>query len=471
MPVDLNATKIDPHDPRFEPMLRKLQGNILKGHGRDHVTLVFASFRGNAGAVRAGLSAVAARIVTSALAQRDQTEAFKASGTESLFGGVLLSAKGYRKLGFTENQIAGAFVEPPPNQFGAALSNFRQGMHAHVADLNDPPPSTWEAGYRDGKIDALFLLAHDKPNALQSAVAQLTSDLAGFADVLAVEHGNALRTTKGDGFENFGFLDGRSQPVYFSTDLADEGPTDNWDPSEPLGLALLPDVIAGDPDGFGSYMVFRKLEQDVRGFRSRIDEVADSLGLVGDDRARAGAMAVGRFEDGTPLAVSTAPQGLSPSNNDFRNDVDPVGQQCPFHAHIRKTNPRGDITQTFGVDEATAERSRRITRRGIPYGPRAADMSDRPTGGVGLLFMCFQSSISNQFAFMQKSWANKEDFLTGPVGVDPVIGQSPAGATPISQQWPTPGGPQGISFGQFVTLKGGEFFFAPSLPFFKSLAP
>ena len=27
-----------------------------------------------------------------------------------------------------------------------------------------------------------------------------------------------------------------------------------------------------------------------------------------------------------------------------------------------------------------------------------------------------------------------------------------------------------FSFGQFVTLKGGEFFFAPSIAFFKSLA-
>ena len=85
---------------------------------------------------------------------------------------------------------------------------------------------------------------------------------------------------------------------------ADEGGIDKWDPSEPLKRVLVADPATNAADSFGSYFVFRKLEQNVRGFKVREQELADALGLVGDERERAGAMAVGRFEDGTPLALS-----------------------------------------------------------------------------------------------------------------------------------------------------------------------
>lgn len=480
MPIDLNAKRIDPHDAQFETMLRNLQGNILKGHGRDHSVSIFLGLHADA-SVAARFGAFAAALITSALKQRDETDQFKAHGVPGgLFGNVYLSANGYRKLGFTEDQLTAAFVETP-NPFGAGLSNFREGMQAHGDELNDPPPSVWEPGYRDGKIDVMIQVADDDQAFLMRQANQLLSDVSGFSDVLVVEHGDLLRNAQQDGIEHFGFVDGRSQPIYFVTDLPGEGTIQKWDPSEPLGRVLVPDPNTTEPDSFGSYVVFRKLEQDVLHFKTRERELADALGLVGADRARAGAMAVGRFEDGTPLVLSQT-DGFTPHlENDFQFDVDPTGAKCPLHAHIRKTNPRGDIVHQFGVPEETAERSRRITRRGIPYGTRAAapgdpqSLQDLPSTGVGLLFVCFQASISNQFAFMQRSWADTESFLVDGTGLDPVIGQPPAGGpAPIAQQWPTQWGPGGtvkpFSFGQFVTLKGGEFFFAPSIAFFKSLA-
>jgi hypothetical protein len=42
--------------------------------------------------------------------------------------------------------------------------------------------------------------------------------------------------------------------------------------------------------------VFRKLEQNVRRFKQVEEDPADALELTGDDRERAGAMIVGRFE-------------------------------------------------------------------------------------------------------------------------------------------------------------------------------
>jgi Dyp-type peroxidase family len=464
-------------------MLRNLQGNILKGHGRDHSVHVFLEFQGSVAQVRTQFGAIASRLVTSALQQRDEADQFKAFGIPGgLFGNILLTAKGYGKLGLDAATIAAAFPEQP-GSFGER-SNFKEGMQAHGDELNDPAPATWEPGYRAGTIDAMILLADDDEGFLLRQARQILNEVSDIARILTVERGNALRNEEGEGIEHFGYADGRSQPIYYATDLADEGAIDKWDPSEPLKSVLVPDQTVSVPDSFGSYMVFRKLEQDVRHFKLRERDLADALGLVGTDRERAGAMAVGRFEDGTPLALSQADGFIPVKENNFTYAVDPDGLKCPFHAHIRKANPRGDIVRKLGAPDESVERIRRITRRGITYGTRGKHphdeqtLDDLPTNGVGLLFMCFQASIANQFAFIQRSWVDNEGFLLPDTGVDPVIGQAPrtsGGATvAIPQQWHPQWGQDGppvpFSFGQFVTLKGGEFFFAPSIPFLQSLS-
>ncbi|OYU42180.1 MAG: hypothetical protein CFE44_25485 [Burkholderiales bacterium PBB4] len=120
-----------------------------------------------------------------------------------------------------------------------------------------------------------------------------------------------------------------------------------------------------------------------------------------------------------------------------------------------------------------------MARRGIPYGERADDPNDgaidnKPEGGVGLLFMAYQSSIEGQFEFTQQSWANNPGFhfqaTPQPVGIDPVIGQ-PDNAS--AQRYPLEHGVGPLSapfnFSSFVRMKGGEYFFAPSRSFFQRL--
>jgi deferrochelatase/peroxidase EfeB len=161
-----------------------------------------------------------------------------------------------------------------------------------------------------------------------------------------------------------------------------------------------------------------------------------------------------------------------PVPNNFTYDDDEDARKCPFHAHIRKVNPRG------GTGNLKEERKHRIVRRGITYGERQVEPKDdpsldqMPTTGVGLLFMCFQSSLANQFGFLQKKYANSPDFVKADTGLDPLIGQKEANACPIGQQWPREWGKAGVTrfhFGDFVKLKGGEFFFAPSIPFLTNL--
>lgn len=477
-----NPNPINPNDAQIQKMLANLQGNILKGHGRDHTVHIFIKLdTANVQTTRERLAGLATRIVTSALQQHLEAEQFRRFRIPgALFGNLLLTARGYRALGFTEAQIEAAFPEPP-GDFGLQ-SNFREGMQAHSDELNDPPPSSWEDGYRGGEIDAMVLLADADESFLLRQARALINELEEFSTVLVVERGRALRTDSGEGIEHFGYVDGRSQPLYFIRDFEHEGNIDKWNPVEKLKIVLVPDRNVSAEDCFGSYFVFRKLEQDVRRFKIREELLADELELKEEDRERAGAMAVGRFEDGTPLTLSQTDGFIPAKENNFTYENDQDGAKCPYHAHIRKSNPRGDTTGNFSPSGDETERSRRITRRGITYGERNRHpdafqaLEDLPTKDVGLLFMCFQSSIANQFAFIQSAWVNNPQFARplvkpGPdTGIDPVIGQGN-----ISEQhWPRAWGgaeTKDFDFGGFVTLKGGEFFFAPSMPFIRTLMP
>jgi Dyp-type peroxidase family len=227
---------------------------------------------------------------------------------------------------------------------------------------------------------------------------------------------------------------------------------------------LIKDPFAKSENAMGSFLVFRKLEQDVKGFKDAEEELAQKLKLQDEDTERAGAMLVGRFEDGTPVQLSKE-AGLinSAALNNFNYDFTDESK-CPYHAHIRKTNPRSDLPDSKRF---------MMARRGITYGKREADLSDKPSNGVGLLFMSYQRSIAGQFEVIQREWANNEDFInrkeTDKIGLDPVIGQGKSRAKgAYAIEWGKPDTKQ-FGFEQFVTMKGGGYFFAPSIEFLKCL--
>lgn len=57
-------------------------------------------------------------------------------------------------------------------------------------------------------------------------------------------------------------------------------------------------------------------------------------------------------------------------------------------------------------------------------------------------------------------------------GKDPVIGQSPNGSFPHLRfpNGSAEGGSKPFEFHSYVTMKGGEYFFAPSITFLRNLA-
>lgn len=132
---------------------------------------------------------------------------------------------------------------------------------------------------------------------------------------------------------------------------------------------------------------------------------------------------------------------------------------CPRGAHIRKTNPRqAPEKEDF---------RHRIIRRGIPYGP---EPSEKPGEPRGLLFVCYQSQLNQGFQFIQRFWVNEPTFppVGGPqgAGLDPIIGQNNnSSIVPMNVKTTNPGttgfGFSGIN--QFVTPRGGEYFFVPPM--------
>jgi Dyp-type peroxidase family len=439
-------------------MLNDLQGNILKGHGRHFTSNIFLKFDASKKAAAKKYLAVLAKDVDTALDQLTATQVFKASGHDAgTFVALMFTAKGYDALG-----------EAAAKPRGAA---FNAGMKTRP--LEDPPASKWDTAFK-GDIHAMLLVAASTAKLRNAEAAAYIAAIkaTGAITVLGTEEGNAVINDDGNGIEHFGYVDGRSQPLMLQEDVDKEaanGGIDQWDPSIKLSQ-----VLARCPGGrlavsHGSYFVFRKLEQDVKGFKTREAKLAKELRLEAEDEERAGASVVGRFENGTPVSLSATEVPFNPAQgvaNNFNFATDPAGLKCPFAGHIRKSNPRNDTSDS---------KDHLMARRGIPFGartdgPNDGKLTNKPSGGVGLLFMAYQSDLENQFEFTQRFWVNNANFKTAGVGIDPLIGQ-PAGAA--AQQWPDVYGKSlsaPLDFSGFVTMKGGEYFFAPSLSYLLNLA-
>jgi Dyp-type peroxidase family len=445
-------------------MLGELQPNILKAHVRDHLSALFLTF-GDAAEARAFLVSLTGKM-KSAKAHLDEVGAFKTAGAAGTpYVGAGLTAAGYRALGVENFPQDEAFVR------GMADPVTRQR-------LNDPPRSTFDPGYH-GEIHAVVLVGDATDKAMTARRNGILGLLPDSVTVLAEETGLGRVNARGEGIEHFGYVDGRSQPLFLAEDVdAEKNNTDGinvWNPSAPLSQVLVPDTAAPDPGvHFGSYFVFRKLEQNVRRFKQAEADLADTLGLAGEDRERAGAMIIGRFEDGTPLTTQREDGAESPVSNNFTYDSDLGALKCPYQAHIRKTNPRG----SGGREELPEERLHLMARRGVTYGERPDDPNAdvppaaRPSGGVGLLFMAFNSVLGNQFEFTQAIWANNPGFpfVEGVTpGLDPVIGQGERGTSDYTVDWGGSAQRTAEPVPQSVTLRGGEYFFMPSLAFLRSL--
>ena len=226
-------------------------------------------------------------------------------------------------------------------------------------------------------------------------------------------------------------------------------------PADPLGKS-------------GTYMVWRKLYQDVALWRRVLRDAAKIY--HGGDEHKLAAKVVGRWTDGTPLV--THPDRPDPSfdpaergANDFRYDGDLDGRRCPIGAHIRRSNPR----DALGFESALTFRHRMI-RRGMPYGDPLPDGVMEDDGAErGLVFVSFQASISRQFEAVQIQWLNDGNIFGLGHDTDFLLGSvSGAGGGKMTIQ----GNPPFFLAPQepFVTTRGGEYLYVPGISALAALA-
>lgn len=445
-----------PQDDDNWKLLENLQANILTSHVRTYMRVLLLQVKERA-AAREGLAwLVTSGLLKCAADQLIEARAYADSDgrvTGTPYVGVGISASGFAALDLLDRL-------PTDDAF-------RAGMRGRRALLEDPADTEWEPVYQRD-IHVIVLTGAATDDAVSDVRNEIVNRLGESFLLIGEEFGRGLLDTEGREVqeEHFGYQDGISQPIFITDDLPASAVTGtDWSPVFPLRDVLVDGI--GDVDEYGSYLVFRKLEQNVRLFKQAEQGLACELALE-EDGERAGAMIVGRFEKGTPLVLSGTDDRPGREDLTFTYSDDGDGGRCPFQAHIRRMNPR--------TDEA---RRHVITRRGQTYGDRPPveagehaegkdddDLNGLPTGGVGLLFMAFGADVENRFEYLQHLANTAQEHQ----GLDPVIGQG----DPVPAAWPKTyraSEPTKVKepIAQAVTLKGGEYFFAPSLGFLRSL--
>jgi Dyp-type peroxidase family len=220
----------------------------------------------------------------------------------------------------------------------------------------------------------------------------------------------------------------------------------------------------------GSYLAFTLIEQDVPGFNSYLENQAAALvgaeaapGALEEKKEWLAAKILGRWRDGTPLALSPDnSQTKVPDDrlNDFDYSADKEGLRCPFTAHIRITNPRSQ--PLFPARGPTPT----IVRRGMPYGPELLSAADDPSISRGLIGLFICSSLTVQFIKLVQ-WMNQSDF--SPAFKDRLQDDDPLmGNRTINKvsEFHIPAQPQDLvlkSLPKFTTTLGTAFLFLPSM--------
>jgi deferrochelatase/peroxidase EfeB len=434
---------------------------------------------------------------------------------------IAFTAPGLARIGVSEDVLR-QFSE----EFLAGMYEPSRARHLGDTDVNDPHNWGW-GGNADSLPDAILML-YALPGGLEILHQQLETTL--FKDAFS-EHEH-LSTNHVVTTEPFGFADGISQPKidWLREQTADLHRRETYSNLLSLGEVVLgypneygeytarpllvPDKDARaavlpqaedepqlkDLGRNGTYLVLRQLEQDAAGFWKFIDAQADHDPLKREALAEA---MVGRKRDGTPLIPVTqqALEGIESDDrekNNFAFDDDPRGIACPIASHIRRSNPRtGDfppgvsgfisrMIRILGFDSASREldlvastRFHRILRRGRLYGdaitPEAALLEDKSARGRGLHFICLAANIRRQFEFVQSAWSAHGKFAGLQDEEDPLMGNRKPlfGGTRADQfSQPQESGIRKCTVGipQFVTVRGGAYFFLPGISALRYLA-
>jgi Dyp-type peroxidase family len=520
----VSAEETPPLPPIDEPVLAadEIQGNILPGFGTMCIALLGLQIVESAGCAAdarrwlAELSPLITTVRQLHTVRESRRAVAKAVGVrpqrpEVLLNAVL-SAPALPLLGLPADGLSPLFLG---------------GMTAvELGDESDANgnPVGWKFGATPGTTPhVLLIVGADDSQALAFAVGSVKASLgpgSGFT-LIYEDEGQRLPEDR----EHFGFRDGIAQPGVRGR--LDDHPENfvtrrYFDPGDPLarrfsrpGEPLLwpgefiygypahlddddetPGLEAKPPQEWmrnGSFLVVRRLRQDVAAFRVFLQRQAPNVSAqLGRNvsAAEIGAWIVGRWPDGQPLVrcplaadlpgctdeqtlnhfdyaaavpdASVVVEGQSTRITGAPGDMS--AGRCPHFAHIRKVNLREAPN-----DQGKRGLHFRLLRRGIPYGPLwkedEAEAVDR-----GLLFLAYHRDLE-AFVVLSQTWMNNPSAPEGH-GHDLLVGQHSAGR--FAERFPmepTHARIEASANERWIRATGGGFFFAPAKSVFRQLAP
>jgi deferrochelatase/peroxidase EfeB len=432
---------------------------------------------------------------------------------------VAFTREGLRALGLSEDVLAGFSAEFLAGMAGVESRSRRLG------DIGANSPQYWRWGAAE-RVPHLIVLLYAQPGRLDG----WKQAIVGSAWGAAFEVLDCLPTSNLFGREPFGFNDGVSQP---SPDWQRQRDP-SGDQLEYGNLLALGEFLLGYPNEYGkytdrplldadapassvlpfaedaadkrdigrngAYLVVRQLQQDVRGFWRFFDGQSGSNPEAREHLVEA---AVGRRMNGDPLLplLNEPIAGIAPktaAQNRFTFEADSAGTRCPLGAHIRRANPRnadlppgseefaerllhmlGFGNKGYRDDVIASTRFHRLLRRGREYGPGLSPeqaLSDAPdTGEHGIHFICIAANILRQFEFVQNAWLSGTKFDALTEESDPLLGNREAipgcrFTNTFSVQQEAGVSTRIMDLPQFVRVRGGAYFFLPSLSALRYLA-
>ncbi len=345
---------------------------------------------------------------------------------------------------------------------------FRMGMAARATELHDHgvnAPEHWESEFTSGQIHVGVSVFSDSEQTWHRTMESARRHYEGRPGVrvIAAQHFGAQ---PGD-LNPLGYRDSIGQPAIEGCGvepLPGQGRAIKagefilgypGESGEPLP-APRPDVLGRN----GTYVGLRKYQSRVGAF----NRFLQAHGETEQERELLAAKIVGRWRSGAPLTLAPTEDdpalGADPlRNNNFTYANDPHGRQVPLGSHMRRMNPR-DTEMAILADVNIHRIIRRSTTYGPPYDPEALSREDDETPR-GLYFIFISAKAMETMEFLQQEWINNGNFMNLGDEHDPNVGLQKKDATFTIPQAPVRRRIHGIE--TFNVLRGGEYFFMPSL--------
>lgn len=277
----------------------------------------------------------------------------------------------------------------------------------------------------------------------------------------------------------------------------------------------------------GSYLVYRKLQQDVQGFWDFVRQHSGEKDGQPDRQHMEyiASKMVGRWPSGVPMSLAetsekdreirdkaSAERNVSILNDFSYRTGDEIGTGCPFGSHLRRGNPRDAKMDDMLNESYRNVDQHRIMRRAVTFGKMSDHQVDRnyydehgapveithtlagegaeDPDGVGIHFFGINANMQQQFEFIQQAWNNSGQFNGMYNNQDPITGNGQKESDP---EKPMRYAAQNVTKAKlhtsdmiiaqadeirqrfhdvprFVHVKGGAYLFIPSITALQYLA-